>query len=101
MQCQTSSQVPFCAKPSQATFLAQVGDNLFTLPASLGLKTDAVWKHVTGYDTDAAEPFHVFHMDQMRDDAAVSNQFPRALLCQAKPCHFFGLGWQQFVHFTS
>jgi hypothetical protein len=45
-------------------------------------KADAVWRHVTAYDYDAAEPFHVLHMDQISYDA-VPNQLPNPHPCQA------------------
>ena len=75
--------------PSRATFWAEIGKKLGTLPQLLG-KTDAVWRHVA--IQDAAEPFNfnVLHMDPMNDDA-VSNQLLGPHLCLAIP--LFGLRW--------
>jgi hypothetical protein len=62
-------------------------------------KSDAVWRHVTVYD--AAEPFHVLHMDPMSDDL-VSNQIPSPYLSShSKPCHIFACSWQKHWHFAT
>jgi hypothetical protein len=53
--------------PSHASFRAAVGNNknIGTLNQILG-RSDAVWRSVTVYD--AAEPFHVLHMDPGSND---------------------------------
>jgi hypothetical protein len=68
--------------PGHATFWAAVGKQFGTCLQILS-KTDAVWRHVTGYD--AAESFHVFYMDQMSDDAQcqTSSWVPSCVLSQA------------------
>jgi hypothetical protein len=45
--------------------------------------------------SDAAEPFHVLHMDPMSDDS-MSNQLLVAHLCHCMPCFGLWMGkvWQ-------
>ena len=70
--------------PGHANFWAVIGKEKFgsTLPQILG-KTGAVWRHVT--ECDAAEPFHVLHMDPM-SDVSMCNQLLVAHLCHPMLC---------------
>jgi hypothetical protein len=73
-------------------FWIVVGKSLAGLK-QIQAQIDGVFSHDSL--SDAAEPFHVLHMDPMSDDS-MSNQLLVAHLCHCMPCFGLWMGkvWQ-------